>query len=194
MPHINLEEGYPGIRSLFMYSPATAMPDTISATNCRTTRSGNGSSISSSFEGLRLLADALSLLPSTLRGGVGVGVHSGTADDATPLPNPPPQGGREPCRRARLTTVCARLVESSHDLFSIRFATVRDAPADGFPPPLRGRVRERGAACSAACWMASDAIIKAASDTRSIATSRRPTVWCRNRARRCCCRAGRPSR
>jgi uncharacterized peroxidase-related enzyme len=26
MPHINLQEGYPGIRSLFMYSPATALP------------------------------------------------------------------------------------------------------------------------------------------------------------------------
>jgi uncharacterized peroxidase-related enzyme len=26
MPHINLPEGYPGIRSLFMYSPATAHP------------------------------------------------------------------------------------------------------------------------------------------------------------------------
>jgi uncharacterized peroxidase-related enzyme len=26
MPHINLPEGYPGIRSLFMYSPATALP------------------------------------------------------------------------------------------------------------------------------------------------------------------------
>lgn len=26
MPHINLPEGYPGIRSLFMYSPATAQP------------------------------------------------------------------------------------------------------------------------------------------------------------------------
>src|SRR5262249_6935712 len=29
-------------------------------------------------------------------------------------------------------------------------ASVRDAPADRFPPPLRGRVRERGTACSAA--------------------------------------------
>ncbi|MDP4260077.1 MAG: peroxidase-related enzyme [Bacteroidota bacterium] len=26
MPHINLPEGYPGIRSLFMYSPDTALP------------------------------------------------------------------------------------------------------------------------------------------------------------------------
>jgi alkylhydroperoxidase family enzyme len=26
MPHINLPEGYPGIRSLFMFSPATAAP------------------------------------------------------------------------------------------------------------------------------------------------------------------------
>lgn len=26
MPHINLPEGYPGIRSLFMYSPVTAQP------------------------------------------------------------------------------------------------------------------------------------------------------------------------
>jgi uncharacterized peroxidase-related enzyme len=26
MPHINLPDGYPGIRSLFMYSPATAYP------------------------------------------------------------------------------------------------------------------------------------------------------------------------
>jgi hypothetical protein len=26
---------------------------------------------------------------------VGVGVHTGTADAATPLPDPPPQGGRE---------------------------------------------------------------------------------------------------
>ena len=26
MPHINLPEGYPGIRSLFMYSPTTALP------------------------------------------------------------------------------------------------------------------------------------------------------------------------
>ncbi len=26
MPHITLPEGYPGIRSLFMYSPATALP------------------------------------------------------------------------------------------------------------------------------------------------------------------------
>jgi uncharacterized peroxidase-related enzyme len=26
MPHINLPEGYPGVRSLFMYSPATALP------------------------------------------------------------------------------------------------------------------------------------------------------------------------
>jgi len=26
MPHILLQEGYPGIRSLFMYSPATALP------------------------------------------------------------------------------------------------------------------------------------------------------------------------
>src|SRR5450432_3976904 len=26
MPHINLPEGYPGIRSLFMYSPLTAQP------------------------------------------------------------------------------------------------------------------------------------------------------------------------
>src|ERR1700722_5071696 len=26
MPHIPLPEGYPGIRSLFMYSPATALP------------------------------------------------------------------------------------------------------------------------------------------------------------------------
>jgi uncharacterized peroxidase-related enzyme len=26
MPHINLQEGYPGIRSLFMYSPVTALP------------------------------------------------------------------------------------------------------------------------------------------------------------------------
>ena len=26
MPHINLPEGYPGIRSLFMYSPGTAQP------------------------------------------------------------------------------------------------------------------------------------------------------------------------
>jgi hypothetical protein len=26
MSHINLQEGYPGIRGLFMYSPATALP------------------------------------------------------------------------------------------------------------------------------------------------------------------------
>jgi uncharacterized peroxidase-related enzyme len=26
MPHINLQEGYPGIRSLFMYSPVSALP------------------------------------------------------------------------------------------------------------------------------------------------------------------------
>jgi hypothetical protein len=32
--------------------------------------------------------------------GLGVGVHSGGADAATPLPDPPPQGGREKRERS----------------------------------------------------------------------------------------------
>src|SRR4051812_4108145 len=34
-------------------------------------------------------------LPPPLWGRVGWGVHTGSADVATPLPGPPPQGGRE---------------------------------------------------------------------------------------------------
>jgi hypothetical protein len=65
--------------------------------------------------------------------------RSSISPGATPLPNPPPQGGSEPDWCAHLTWR-----ESLH----VRF--VRDVPAGGFPPPLRGRVRERGTACSVA--------------------------------------------
>ena len=55
---------------------------------------------------------------------------------------------------------------------------VRDATADGFPPPLRGRVRERGTACSAA-----------GDDAATATCSTHTTV----RAARCRCAAPRPS-
>ena len=41
------------------------------------------------------IEDDDALLPSPLRGGVGGGGDAGAAPAATPLPNPPPQGGRE---------------------------------------------------------------------------------------------------
>src|ERR1700682_184844 len=55
------------------------------------------------WERVKPKSRALSL-PSPLRGRVGEGVHTGSPDAATPLPNPPPQGGREQ-REARRRAV-----------------------------------------------------------------------------------------
>ena len=64
--------------------------------------------------------------------------HLPSAFVAYPSPHPPPQGGREPDWRAHLTSHCGECTQSC------KRSAVMDAPADGFPPPLRGRVRERG--------------------------------------------------
>jgi hypothetical protein len=69
---------------------------------------------------------------------------SGSGASGTPLPNPPPQGGREPIRRSvphgcksDRAKVMTRFRQMIADLCKV-------STLAGLPPPLRGRAGERG--------------------------------------------------
>src|SRR5712692_82550 len=66
-------------------------------------------------------------------GGLGRGVAASSVFVATPLPVPPPQGGREPCGTATSRPNC-QLARRNSQLQSIY----------AIPLPLRGRVGEGG--------------------------------------------------